>query len=252
MKKIVVISDTQHPYHDQKAIDTVCEFIKDWKPDVLLHVGDEVDSPEPSKWNKGLAGEYAGTLQKGLDCAVQGLAQFRDALGKGKPFHLSRSNHSDRVETYVRKYAPALAPLRSLFLENLMSHESLGITYHRSVFEFHPGWVLAHGDEGGLVQTPGGTAMSLARRLGKSVLTGHTHKLGFQHETRGMHGRTTTLWGIEVGHLMDMRKAAYLKTGSANWAQGFATLVIDNNDVAFNLHHVQKGKVIAHGKAYRA
>lgn len=252
MKKYVVISDTQHPFHDQRALDAVCNFIADWQPDVLLHVGDEVDSPEPSKWNRGMAGEYAGTLQKGIDSAVQGLAQLRDALGPDKPIHLSRSNHSARLETYVRKYAPALAPLRSLFLENLMAHEALGITFHRSLYEFHPGWVLAHGDEGSLSRVPGGTALGLARQLGKSVICGHTHRLGIQHETRGMLGTTKTLWGMEVGNLMDMRKASYLKTGAANWVQGFATLQVDGKDVHPVLHQVIRGKTLAYGKAYAA
>jgi hypothetical protein len=250
--KYVVISDLQVPYHDQRAVDTVCEFIADWQPDVLLNVGDDTDSPEPSRWTKGMAGEYAGTLQRNLDKTVQVHAQFRSALGVGKPYHVMRSNHGDRVETYVRRYAPALAPLRSLFIENLLAYETLGITYHRSLYEFTPGWVLAHGDEGSLIRTPGGTAMGLVRQLGKSVICGHTHKIGFQHEFRGLAGKGQLLWGIEVGHLMDIRKASYLKTGTANWSQGILTLIREGNDVtSFTPHLIgKKGKMTAYGEVY--
>lgn len=250
MKRIVVVSDLQVPYHNQKAVNSVCEFIADWQPDVLLNVGDDTDSPEPSRWNRGMAGEYAGTLQKNLDATHDVHRQFRDALGD-KPYHVMRSNHGDRVETYARRYAPALSSLTSLFIENLLRYDELDITYHRRLFEFHPGWVLAHGDEGGLVQTPGSTAMGLVRRLGKSVICGHTHKLGMQHETRGMLGKPQFLFGVEVGHLMDMSKASYLKTGTANWSSGFVTLHIDGKDVYPTMHIVKpNGRFSAFGEVF--
>lgn len=252
MKRVVVVSDLQVPYHNPRAVLSLCQFIEDWMPDQLLNVGDDTDSPEPSRWNKGMAGEYAGTLQKNLNLTHNVHALFREALGKGLPYHVMRSNHGDRVETYVRRYAPALACLEALRIDQLLGYEELGITYHRRPFEFHPGWVLAHGDEGGLNQTPGGTAMGLVRRVGKSVICGHTHKLGLQHETRGLFGRPQTLYGIEAGHLMDMRKASYLTTGSANWQSGFVTLQIEGRDVYPALHTIKpNGEFVAYGKVYR-
>jgi hypothetical protein len=252
VRRYAVISDLQCPYQNQRAVDSVCNFIADWKPDVLLNVGDDTDSPEPSRWNRGLAGEYAGTLQRGLDDTHRVHQMFRQALGKGKPYHVMRSNHADRVETYVRKYAPALASLRDLRIEQLLRYEDVGVQYHRQVWEFLPGWVLAHGDEAGLSQQPGGTAMGLSRRLGKSVLCGHTHRMGMQHETRGLNGRTSTIVGMEVGHLMDIRKASYLKTGTANWLSGFATLQVESNKVYPSLHVVQPdGRFVAFGKTFR-
>jgi hypothetical protein len=253
MKKIVVVSDLQVPYHSPRAVAAVCDFIADWKPDMLLNVGDDTDSPEVGRWNKAMAGEYAGTLQKNLDMTHDVHGQFRQALGKNKPYHVQRSNHGDRVETYVRKYAPALASLSMLTIEKLLRYDELNITYHRRLFEFLPGWVLAHGDEGGLVQTPGGTAMGLVRRLGKSVICGHTHRMGMQHESRGFNGRTDILFGIEVGHLMDLSKASYLKTGAANWMSGFVTLQVDGRDVYPSLHTVKpNGDLVAYGRKYVA
>jgi len=71
------------------------------------------DSPEPSRWNKGLAGEFEGTLQKGLDETTKIMVGFKEALGD-KPFHTMRSNHGDRIQNYVTRFAPALASLRDL------------------------------------------------------------------------------------------------------------------------------------------
>jgi hypothetical protein len=40
---------------------------------------------------------------------------------------------------------------------------------------------------------------------------------------------TRTLWGFEVGNLMDMRQAKYAKTH--NWQKGFGLLYVDGKDV---------------------
>lgn len=223
--KWVVISDLQVPDQDRKAVDLVTRFIKAIKPDGLLCVGDECDSPEPSRWNKGMAGEFAGTLQKGLDETHQVLKGFRTALGD-KPFHLMRSNHTDRIDTYVRRYAPALHGLRDIEYTKLVRLEELGVVWHNQPFEFEKGWLLAHGDEGALSRIAGSTSMALSRKWNYSVVCGHTHRAGLQHEHRTLNGRITRyLWGMEVGCLMDMRKAKYLGPGmAANWTQAIGVI----------------------------
>lgn len=231
MKTVVVLSDIQAPSHDARAITAVTEFVKDYKPDELYCVGDEADSPEPSRWNKGRAGEYAKTLQSGLDKTSQIMGNFKKALGD-KPFHTMRSNHGDRIEHYISKYAPALASLRALEYETLLRYDELDITYHNRIWQFAPGWGLAHGDEGNLIQTSGGTALSLAKRTGLSIVCGHTHRQGLQHSHVGYNGRISNrLFGVEVGHLMDLNKADYLTTGAANWQQGFGILYIRRGNV---------------------
>jgi hypothetical protein len=178
-----------------------------------------------------MAGEYAPTLQDSIDQTYNIMADFRDALGRNKPFIIQRSNHTDRIQTYIRKYAPAFGSLESLKIEELLGYSSLGIQYLHRFKELLPGWVMAHGDEGRSVQVPGSTAMSLAKKLGKSVVCGHTHKLGLQHETTGLYGKNRTVYGLEVGHLMDMRQASYLTSGIANWQQGIGILVEKNRKV---------------------
>ena len=226
-RRIVVLSDLQIPYQDNRAVDATLDFIKAYKPDELWCVGDELDAPEPSRWNKGMAGEYANTLQAGIDMTNEIMSEYRDALGKKKPFYIQRSNHTDRIDTYMRKYAPAFSSLKSLEIENLLGYEALGITYLHKMHELLPGWVMAHGDEGALNRAPGATALNLAKSIGKSVVCGHTHRTGLQHETRGFYGKTETLFGLEVGHMMDIKQASYLTSGNANWQQGIGILIQD-------------------------
>lgn len=251
----VAIPDMQVPDHDMRAIESLYRFIEEFKPDGLLCVGDELDSPEPSRWNKGYAGEYAGTLQKGIDTCHSVLAGFRAAAGSDAPFHLMRSNHGERIRTYVSRYAPALGSLKALEYEQLLGFEELGITYHERPFEFAPGWLMAHGDEGSLVQTSAGTAMGLAKKWGRSVLCGHTHKAGLQHQHLSVNGKVTShLFGLEIGHLMvygsGQSKADYLKAGSANWQQAFAVITVDGKNVHPELVPIFNRQVVYHGEKY--
>jgi hypothetical protein len=228
MSRWVVIPDLQVPDHDQRAVDMVCTWIdEEWQEFTgMLIVGDECDQPEPSRWNKGTAGEYAGTLQKNIDRTHKVLAQFREVMGDA-PIHLMRSNHTDRISHYIHKYAPALASLRALDYPTLVGLDALNITWHDEPYEFEKGWLLAHGDEGSLIRTSGGTALGLAKRWGKSVVCGHTHRLGLQHDHNSVNGKITRhLFGVESGHLMRLSAASYLKAGSGNWQQGVT--VIDN------------------------
>jgi UDP-2,3-diacylglucosamine pyrophosphatase LpxH len=242
-KRVVVLSDLQIPYQDNKAVDATLDFIRYYKPDQLWCVGDELDAPEPSRWNKGMAGEYAETLQDSIDLTHDTMASYRKALGN-KPFFIQRSNHTDRIDTYMRKYAPAFMSLKSLEIEELLGYSKLKINYLHKMHELLPGWVMAHGDEGALNRAPGATALNLAKRLGKSVVCGHTHRIGLQHETTGFYGKTNTLYGLEVGHMMDIKQASYLTSGSANWQQGIGILVETNRKVTPFAVPIVNGEVI--------
>jgi UDP-2,3-diacylglucosamine pyrophosphatase LpxH len=242
-KRVVVLSDLQIPYQNNAVVQATLDFIQYYKPDELWCVGDELDAPEPSRWNKGMAGEYAETLQESIDLTHQIMRNYRAALGK-KPFYIQRSNHTDRIDTYMRKYAPAFMSLKSLEIEQLLGYDKLGVTYLHKMHELMPGWVMAHGDEGALNRAPGATALNLAKRLGKSVVCGHTHRVGLQHETTGFYGKTHTLYGLEVGHMMDIKQASYLTSGSANWQTGIGILVQDGNKVTPFAVPIVNGEVI--------
>ena len=229
-KTTVVISDMQIPYHNPTHVETLMRFIKAYKPDEVASVGDEVDFPQVSRWTRGMEGEYRGDLQSHIDSGVAVLERLREAFSG--PVHVSRSNHMDRPLNYVRQYAPGLLGLKALTIPSLLEFDRLGITYHEKPYQIAPGWLLAHGDEGSMNRTAGGTALALARKWGKSVVCGHTHKLGIQHDHMGYNHRTTGWrYGFEVGNLMNLKHAEYLKSGYANWQPGFGILQTDGRHV---------------------
>jgi len=250
MKRIVVLSDMQIPYQDKRATRAVMNFVADYEPDELFCVGDEADSPEPSRWNKGLAGEFEGTLQKGLDETIKVMTGFKEALGD-KPFHTMRSNHGDRIQNYVTRFAPALASLRDLEYSKLLRYRENEITYHDKFYQFTPGWILAHGDEGRANKQPGGTALTLAKQIGASVICGHTHKQGIQHEHTGFGSQIRhKLYGVEVGHLMDLPQAHYLGQTGANWQQGFTILYTRRGNVTPVNVPINGRSFVVEGKVY--
>lgn len=224
MKTTVVIPDMQIPYQDNTALRNVIEFVREFKPDVLVNVGDDIDAPQTSYWCKGRAGEYANTLQADMDQTAGIHLQFRDALGPGE-YHVSRSNHGDRTRKYIAQYAPALVGLKCLRTESLLGYDKAGITYHTEPFEVANGWWCAHGDEGTLSPIAGRTASLLAEKWGLSVVCGHTHRAGIITRSYGVagkiHGQVT---GMEVGHLMDLKQAGYLPGGFGDWQQAFGIL----------------------------
>jgi hypothetical protein len=235
--------------HDKKAIKNVIKFVKDYEPDELFCVGDEADCLAPARWSKGYAAEHSN-LQRDLDETTRIMGEFRKALGD-YPFHLMRSNHGDRIQRYIERDAPALASLRDLKYEKLLGYRDLEITYHNKLWEFAPGWVMGHGDEGPTSRYSGGTAMTLAKKIGMSVVCGHTHKLGYLHDNKSFNGRyVSNLYGFEVGNLMDLKQATYLKGGSANWQTSFGLLYIHKGKVTPVPVPIQNNSFVVEGKVY--
>ena len=228
----VIVPDLQVPYQDVEAVEGFIEWLQANRSRIhgTANVGDEVDNPQTGRWNRGLAEEYALTMRRDFAMTHEIMKRIVAAVGKSKPHHLARSNHGDRVSTYVRKTAGALTELtepgRCLDQPVMLGYDRLGIQFHREPFELESGWVVCHGDEGGGSQIPGGVARGLANKWGKNVICGHTHKAGIIPGTTGFLGDFNTSYGMEVGCLMDMTQAGYLGPGVANWQLSFGLLHI--------------------------
>ena len=244
MKKIVVISDLQVPYHDARAVKNVARFIKRFKPDQVITIGDEIDLPQISRWTENTPGWYEQTLAADRDATVEILWE----LGVTDTI---RSNHTDRLYNVIMKKIPAFLSLPELKFEKFMKFDELGIQFHRKPLEFAPGWIAIHGDEGSVKPTPGLTALDAARKHGKSVVCGHTHRAGqsaFTEASGGVLGRV--LRGVEVGNLMQFSKAGYMK-GTGNWQQAFAVFYVDKKTVTNTIVHIEKdGSFVFEGKRY--
>lgn len=251
MEKIVVFSDTQIPFEDSRAVRGVINFIGEYKPDEVVHIGDLMDYPQPSRWTKGTKEEFEGSVYEDSEYAKKKFLTPLREMYDG-PVKVIEGNHDERVRLYVEKYAPAVSGTDYFHFESLLDFDGFGIEAVRGFYEFAPGWVMTHGHLGlPLSNIAGRSAMRAANKIGKSVVQGHTHRLGQCSETYGYQGKTTTRTGVEVGNLMDMKKAQYLKAGSANWQKGFAILHVDGKNVTPELVPVHSnGSFVASGEVY--
>lgn len=244
---IVIIPDLQAPMHSEPHVAALENYIKVTKPPMVASVGDEADFTGISKWAHGTALQFETNLHKEREATVSVLERLRIT-------HMVRSNHTDRLYNTIKMRVPEFRHLPELTLERFLRLDDLGITYLKQPSEIAPGWILAHGDEGNLSQTGGVTALNLAKRFGKSVVCGHTHRAGLLHHTEAVAGKVTrTLWGLEVGHAMDMRKATYLKGGYGNWQQAFGMLRVDGKHVTPLLIPMRTdGSFVLDGKVWKA
>lgn len=251
-KKIVVISDTQMPYEDRKATKAVLRFIAEYQPDEVVQIGDLMDFPQPSRWSKGSAAEYEGSVFEDAEYAKKNfLTPLRESYDG--PVGVIEGNHDLRPRTYLAKYAPALAESGAFGMETLLDFDGFGVTKLPDFYAFAPNWVMTHGHLGkiSLSRIAGNTALGAAKKMGVSVIMGHTHRLGIGHHSTGYGGEIKkTVTGVEVGNLMDMRQAKYLDGGTADWQQGFAIAHVDGNHVRTEIIPIQARKFSVEGVVY--
>ena len=247
IKRYLVISDLQVPFHHEAAVKNVIKLARREKFDSVLVVGDEIDFQSISKWSEQTPLAYSEDLHADRELCKQILWD----LGEYSPeMHVIRSNHTDRLYNTLLK-VPGLINLPELQYPAFMGFAEMGITYHKTAYEFYPGWVLCHGDEGSMSQHAGVTSLNLAKKFGKSVLAGHSHRLGMSAYSEGINGHSRTLYGVEVGNLMDRKKASYIRYGSANWQMGFAILEAVGKTLTPTLVPVNKdGSFTALGRYY--
>lgn len=252
-KRICVISDTQLPYDNRKALKALIRFIGDTQPDAVIHIGDVMDYPTPSRWTKGSAEEFALLMKDHNEHAKRRLlAPLRDVYDG--PIGVHEGNHDERPRVYLSRYAPALGEYSDQFhIKTLLDFDGFGIELLPEFNEVAPGWMTTHGHRGqiSLSRIGGTTALNAAVRFDKSVVMGHTHRAGIRSTTRGYAGaEKRVITGMEVGHLMDQRLAQYLKGGTGDWQLGFGLLTIESKHVKPEIIPINHGRFVVDGRVW--
>lgn len=237
MKRIVITPDLQIPFHNPKQVAAHLRFIGEYQPDMVIQIGDLTDFPQPSRWNKDTKGEFEGTTWRDAELTKRTYFEpLRKVFSGSVGMHIG--NHDVRPLNYQKRYAPALDTKKDednpYYYGRLLDFDGFGVQDLAGYYDVAPGWVTTHGHLGiPLRHVAGNTAMSGARKIDKSLVMGHTHRLGIVRETFGYSGKSKTLTGLEVGHMMDVKKADYImrKTGMANWQAGFGVLYVDRGTV---------------------
>jgi hypothetical protein len=245
--RYLICSDLQVPFQFDEAIVNLKKLVNTFKFDLVLNVGDELDLNTISKYSQGKAESFQQTLNADRDLC-------KDILYDLKTDVVSRSNHGDRLFSAVSQI-PGLMALPELQYEKFMGYEDLGIYFAKKPYEI-PGtdFVLCHGDEGNLSRVGGSSALNIAKRWGRSVIAGHSHRMGYTCHSEAFNGRLQrVLVGIEVGHTCNISKMRYLAKGGyyANWQAGAVIMTIKRGNPSFEMIRFNTdGSFAALGKAF--
>jgi hypothetical protein len=234
------------PSHDKRAVACALAAVKDIRPDEVCIIGDFMDTVAPARWSKGTAAEYAGTLQHEVTAAKSLLTEIRTHYD-GKLTFIS-GNHEDRIKKYLHTVAPAFVGLMPS-LGELLEFEQFEVQEKGARYPIAPNTLAIHGNK--LCSTQQGAGQSAFKermRHGRSIVQGHSHRLGI-----GWDSQEKDRFWLEAGHLMEPGKAHYLDfPGVVNWTQGFGLLELHKGHVFPSVHAIQSGTTCVAGQVYAA
>lgn len=217
----VVLSDTQIPYHDKRAMSAFGNMLsaREQMIDKLFQIGDLYDMTAVSRWVDGTPEESGRDMQKELNSGYEFLADIDKAYSGPKEFIMG--NHDDRLSNYTRRRSHGLHGIDALQFGTLTGTDEYNWVCRRQPYRVRPDTTAVHGLY--VRSKSGHTPHAHLDRFGSNVVHGHTHRAGTVWRTT--EGKTR--WGMEVGHMMLESKASY--TMVPDWQKGFGVLWHDGN-----------------------
>lgn len=194
-KTILVIGDTQAPFHHEDTLDFLAALKKRYKPDKIVHIGDLTDSYWLGAWAKDP--EAISQTQE-----IQEMLDFNREIGKLFPkVEILTSNHDLRLLRAAKR-----GGIHPHFLKSY--HEWMGLP---KGWKFHDklsidGIMFHHGDVTGAGAGGQGAAINRALNYGSPIVCGHHHTFS---EIRYVATPKNLLWGMFVGSLIDHDKLAF-------------------------------------------
>lgn len=250
MHKTVVLPDIHVPCEHKESVDAVLRFIKDFKPDTLVQLGDFCNFDSLSKHPIGRPGEFI-YLEDELDASNALLDKLDAAVPKHCKKYLVGGNHEDRYSVYKTQHlyfseqiTRSLKEFKEWWDEyKLPTRKNWNWCEYGGWFELGK-IIYTHGWASG-----SNSALDTSRRFpGKNVLFGHTH----QHLVYGCmdeHQRPIEIESIGTLSQFDL---AYLRGKPPyNWTRGFSYIyTMDNGNFTKSFIHVVDGRFIVGGKEY--
>ena len=273
----VVVSDVQfgflknqltnelEPIHDPLALDVCKRIIADIRPEQLFFIGDFVDWPTFSRWQK--YPEYYGTMQPTIDGAHRELGEIIAASGyQCERRVMVGSNHQQRPEKFLLEHnmdalnvrrantAPSSWPVFSE--QYLLRYDDLGIEFSGQ----YPGGEYYVLDDLVLTHAP-----TSRLEFAADNIHGHTHKLSIATWAQNTaHGRKNYYQYdcgclCQLGQVTDSTALQRTRVPSdrarTDWSQGFAVISILDGKIPkheVELIKIDKGLAIYRGQVYEA
>jgi len=244
-KRVLIFSDIHIPNHDPKAVATLFEFAKDFKPDQVVINGDFMDLAGISRHaDASTANRLKGEFAQANDF----LDALRKVVGGGSVIDLNGGNHDERFEAFIERDAPQLTGLTSFEAELRLKQRKISfMPYHGDNIRFlSDKLATTHGAAFGSHYTK-----ATLDKYGVSIIVGHAHRPQMTTvPTVGPTGpQVRACWGL--GCLVAPTHVRYMRAPSG-WTQGWGVALIRPTG-EFNVHHVNltRGKVNwFNGKTY--
>lgn len=191
--KILVISDTQAPFHHPDTLAFLKAIKNKYKPTKVVHIGDLTDGYCLSNYVKDPDAISANE-------EIKQMLEFTGKISKMFPkVDILTSNHGARLQR-----AAVRAGIPSYFLKSYNEWKGLPDTwvFHDEVII--DDIIFTHGEEAGA----GGQAASSKRMMhyGRSSVAGHLHT---QANITYFANREKLMFGMQVGCLIDRKQLAF-------------------------------------------
>ena len=227
--KFVVLSDIHFPYHDEKALKAVYNFLSNTHVDTIILNGDILDFYDVSSFDKDP--DRINSLQKEIDMAQKFFKKLRGLAPKAKIVFV-KGNHEDRIERYLKKH-PELYSLDALKLPNLLNLDNYAIEYKDKGFKLGSLKII-HGDM--VRKFSGYTARGELEKHDSSGISSHTHRGGvYYYRTPERY-----LAWFESFCLCDLNPE-YIS--EPNWQQGFLYGYVEKDSFAVTPIPIVDGKI---------
>lgn len=235
---VAFFGDHHVPFHDEGLHEAVIAWLKEFKPDRAIMLGDLLDFDQVSRHRK--TPEWTATLQDTIDQGYGVLRAYIEA-SSNTAWTMLDGNHEDRLRKAILDYLYATYGLRRadspdenpvLSVPFLLRLDELGVEWVRSATGSYEdaqvnvtselaarhGWIARKGS--------GASALQTIDHLRYSVVIGHTHRQSVVfHTAHSITGEPKTLLGCEAGTLAQVRHGlGYAQ--APDWQNGFATASI--------------------------
>lgn len=173
LQRLLLVPDTHAPYHDKRAWALMIRAATDFKPDLLVCIGDFIDCYSVSSHSKSPT--RARRLPEEIASALALLDQL-DGLEASRKIYVE-GNHEDRLRRYINDEAPELFGL--IDIPRLLRLPSRGWEFVRYRDDVRIGKVYFTHDVG----TSGRYATYKALDTYQhSVVIGHLHRIQYAVE----------------------------------------------------------------------
>ncbi len=261
MRKWLLSSDQQIPYHDPRAVELWFKVMKSFKPDVVDYLGDQDDQACYSRWTEGRSQEFTNLYKEEgaehllpyIQAEAKGARELYEQtrkIAKNAELFVALGNHDVRVFDYVDKKLNEIS--KDVTPNSLWGLDDLGYDYiyYGDKPRLRYGGLYAH--HGVAISKHAGESVKADMdSFGVSIIRGHSHRLATTHKTYDIRGEV--LRGYELGHMSDIASSGMSYTNIHNWAQGFAYGYIDGDDAHISLVEIKPDYTcVVDGKKYSA